>query len=77
MKLSQKKTCNGCRVCPMSGYASKCELGIPIKTVELGHGFTTTKPAAPCMKPKTIGEYMEVYRQRSQKLNPYTGGTES
>ena len=52
MKLTQKRTCTGCR----AAY-SGCELGYKISRVEkLGGLLILRKPEEPCPKPKTIDD---------------------
>lgn len=58
MKMTQKRTCKGCRslTVGINGTAVKrCELGYNTKTVDIyGNGWITeTKPLEPCPKPTT------------------------
>ena len=52
MKISQKRTCYGCRAVRISDIIW-CDLGYPI---EMPKGI----PMKPCPKPRTIKELVEV-----------------
>ena len=57
MKLSQKKTCAGCRA---RTWDKKCELDFPVEPLVVTYGLTLeTKPTEPCYKPKTYDEFFE------------------
>jgi len=61
MKLSQKRTCNGCKALEDSSYAAHCQLHIPVKPLKTVGGIVVSfKPLAPCPKPKTIKDWLRV-----------------
>ena len=56
IRLSQKRTCNGCRAC-VSEWS--CEFGYKVapKGTIAGRIYMW-KPLEPCYKPKTMSEYL-------------------
>ena len=56
MKLSQKRTCNGCKAFDFDMGRGECELRVKID-------YKTLSPLEPCYKPKTIEEYFEAYHE--------------
>jgi len=62
MKLSQKRTCTGCRALNTYSktYVGTCELGKKIKSGRVSFGVTINYiPLEPCLKPITIKESIE------------------
>jgi hypothetical protein len=51
VKLSKKRTCEGCKALDMRQYVSECILGYKIDD--------NFKPTEPCLKPKTYSEFIE------------------
>lgn len=51
MKISQKRTCEGCRALYQGQYIDKCELGYMFNE--------KFKPLEQCPKPKTLNELLE------------------
>lgn len=67
MKLSQKKTCEGCRAyLDGQGFrVTNCELGFRNKGAEMkiaGAVINRISPQEPCYKPRTISELYEAAR---------------
>lgn len=61
MRLSKKRTCEGCRaIIDAQGEVMRCSLGYDnkgeyIRTI----GSHRIKPQEPCLKPMTISEFIE------------------
>ncbi len=53
MRISQKRTCNGC----IGITHRRCELGYDIEPVYYDHTIVGGKPKEPCPKPKTYKDY--------------------
>lgn len=68
MKLSQKKTCEGCRAIrfnfPRYGY--NCSLEYEVRE-GVFRGQKTAVPAEPCPKPKTNMELCEAPHKRTRR----------
>ncbi len=61
MKLSQKRTCEGCRA-STPRYQTTCELGFNHKGELIKNlGVHRMVPQEPCYKPKTITELYQAY----------------
>lgn len=59
MKLSQKKTCNGCTAIDRGN--ARCELGIKLRNVGYKPPLflSSYAPVGECLKPITIGDLFE------------------
>lgn len=61
MKLSQKKTCNGCRAYPLEVYKSVCQLGVSIKRETVIDGVLYRfRPQDPCYKPLKTSDFVSL-----------------
>jgi len=55
MKLSQKRSCAGCKAYPYDSWKRNCQLGISIEPTTKYEGMILNfKPMGLCYKPKTI-----------------------
>lgn len=60
LKLSQKKTCNGCRA--LSNISNKCDFGLATKDIQDNRGsfypmLPKIVPLGQCYKPKLSEDY--------------------
>lgn len=72
MRLSQKRTCNGCRAYWARGREGRCELGFKNRVAKGAHLFVSHAPAEPCYKPLTNEEYFQANQQEpDDDVDPY------
>lgn len=65
MKLSQKKTCEGCRAWTGTRQGS-CQLNFTNRNVS-GQQWKAPIPQEPCYKPRTYDEYMTARRWQQEE----------
>ena len=59
MKISQKKTCKGCRAWAAWKTTPTCDLGYEIQNGKEGFVCTNAKPMEPCPKPTRVADYVK------------------
>ena len=65
MRISEKRTCHGCKALFMSDIIdTKCRLGYPIEKVKIDStGAFWCRPTHQCHKPKTYSEFFEAQKE--------------